>query len=101
MLKASQPHDFSYLIDALKDPQSVAEYLAEVLKDNDMDLFKQALNNVAKAQGGYTELAKKTGLNRQSLYRALSKNGDPKLSTLTRVLPAFGVSLKIETLKAA
>lgn len=98
MSNTSRPHDFGYLIDALKDPEAVAEYLGDALAEGDMDLFKQALDNVAKAKGGYSQLAKTTGLSRQSLYRSLSKEGDPKLSTLAKILPAFGVHI---TLKAA
>lgn len=98
MAKASTPHDFEYLIDLLKEPKMVAEYLSDALAEGNMELFKQALDNVAKAKGGYTQLAETTGLNRQSLYRSLSKDGDPKLSTLAKILPAFGVNI---TLKVA
>lgn len=54
-----------------------------------------ALKNVALAQGGITQLSTKTGLGRESLYKTLSKKGNPKLTTLTTMINAMGFDLKI------
>lgn len=80
----------------LKDPEYAAIYLEECLADGDIELFKLALKNVADARlGGMSELSKKTSLGRQNLYKALSKKGNPKLETLTKVLEATGLRLSI------
>ncbi len=72
--RASRTFDFSIRDELLKDPEEhAALYLEECLIDGDMELFQAALKDVAKAQGGMQALAKDTELNRESLYRALSK----------------------------
>ncbi len=77
--KASRP--FKELSnELLKDPECAALYLEECLADGDMELFKLALKNVADARlGGISVLAEKTSLGRESLYKSLSKTGNPKL----------------------
>lgn len=80
----------------LQDPEYAAIYLEECLASGDMDLFKLALRNVADARlGGMTALSKKARLDRESLYKALSKNGNPKLESLTRILNATGLHLPV------
>ena len=74
----------------LKDPELAALYLEECLEDGDMELFAAALKDVADACGGMAYLSKATNLNREALYRALSEKGNPRLSTLTKVLGAMG-----------
>lgn len=88
--------------DLLADPETAAMYLEEILADGDIELFKQALKDVAKARvGGMTELANQTQLAREALYRALSKDGNPRLDTLTKVLHAAGLRLSIRPEEAA
>lgn len=99
MSKASRPFDFSN-IEVLKDPEYAAIYLEECLIDGDIELFQMALRDVAKARGGMTAIAEKASLSRESLYRALSKNGNPRLDTLTKVLNATGLRLSIAPLAA-
>ena len=80
----------------LQDPEYAAMYLEECLADGDIELFKLALKNVADARlGGMTALAKKTKLGRESLYKTLSKEGNPKLDTLKKVIDATGLRLSI------
>ena len=80
----------------LQDPEAAALYLEEALADGDTDLFKIALRNVAEARlGGMTALADKTGLGRESLYKSLSEDGNPRLNTLTGVLKATGLRLSV------
>jgi len=86
----------------LSDPEVAAMYLEEILADGDMGLFKQALKEVAAARvGSMTELARETDLAREALYRSLSKNGNPRLDTLTKVLHAAGLRLSIAPDSAA
>ncbi len=86
----------------LADPQTAAMYLEEILALGDMDHFKQALKDVASARvGGMTELGRETDLAREALYRALSKDGNPRLDTLTKVLHAAGLRLSIAPQNAA
>lgn len=80
----------------LQDPEYAAVYLEECLADGDIELFKLALKNVADARlGSMKALAEKTHLGRESLYKTLSKSGNPKLDTLTKVLHATGLRLSV------
>ncbi|MBS0286127.1 MAG: putative addiction module antidote protein [Proteobacteria bacterium] len=87
------------LIDSLKDPEEAAIYLQvafdEYQEDGHMEAFLLALSNVAKAQGGIAKLAEKTNLNRQNLYRILSKTGNPTLDTLGAIIKQLGFVLTI------
>lgn len=95
------PRQFSVSFDGtrqelLKDPAVAAGYLEECLADGDIDLFKAALKHVADARlGGMTALSEATGRSRESLYRALSREGNPRLDTLTSVLKALGLHMGI------
>lgn len=71
-------------------------YLNACLEDENPAIFLLALGDVARAYGGMGNLAKKTGLNREAIYRVLSKNGNPTLSSLESLLGALGFKLKIE-----
>ncbi|MCH9689721.1 MAG: transcriptional regulator [Gammaproteobacteria bacterium] len=66
------------------------------LNHNDAEALLVALRNIADAQGGMTELARKTHLNRQNLYSILSKKGNPRLDTFGIVLKGLGFKLTIE-----
>ena len=76
----------------LKTPEDIEEYLRVAFEDGDPKLITRALGNVAKAQN-LSATARKTGLNRAGLFRSLSDDGDPKLSTLTKVMDSFGYQL--------
>lgn len=84
-----------HLLEALKDPEEAAAYINAAIEDNDLQVFLLALRDVADAQGGIGDLAEKTDLNRESLYRTLSKRGNPRLSGLKSVLGAFGLGLSV------
>ena len=84
-----------HLLESLKDPEEAAAYVNAAMEDNDLQVFLLALRDVADAQGGIGDLAKKTDLNRVSLYRTLSKTGNPRLSGLKSVLEAFGLCLSV------
>ena len=67
------------LIEALKDPKEAAAYLNAAIEEGDRKVFLLALRNVAQAHGGMSQIAKKTHLKRESLYRMLSKKGNPEI----------------------
>ncbi|MDO8664122.1 MAG: addiction module antidote protein [Candidatus Liptonbacteria bacterium] len=67
-------------------------------KDGDEKELLLALRYVAEAFGGVSKIARKTGLNGTSLYKALSPKGNPRLESLTGVLRAMGMRLSIEPL---
>ena len=79
----------------LADPKFAAAYLTAALEDADATAFLLALRDVAEVHGGITRLAEAAGLNRESLYRMLSEEGNPRVSSLTAVLRAFGLKLSI------
>jgi len=92
------------LIEALKDPAEAAAYLNAAIEDGDREVFLLALRNVAQAHGGMTSVANKAHLNRESLYRMLSKKGNPEIKSIFTVLHAVGLRLTIQPeprLKAA
>lgn len=93
-----------YLKEKLKDPAEAVSYLNTALeeyeKDKDTEAFLIALRTVTEVKGGITELAKKTDLNRQHLYRTLSKRGNPRLNTLEAVLHGLGFRLSIVPLES-
>jgi probable addiction module antidote protein len=74
--------------------------LEDYEQDHDAQAFLLAVRDVAKAQGGIAALSERTGLNRQSLYKALSSKGNPKLETLGTILNGLGFRLSIEALDA-
>jgi probable addiction module antidote protein len=86
------------LKEQLQDKQRAALYLEECLVDGNIDLFKKALKDVADAQlGGVTALSREVELNRQSLYRTLSEDGNPRLDTLVKILGALGLRIAVST----
>lgn len=85
----------NYLIESLKDPQEAAGYLNAALEDGDIDGFLEALRNVVEAQGGMTTLAKKTTKGRESLYKTISKTGNPYLRNTNEILHALGFQLAV------
>ena len=96
MTGTSAPFDFGLRDKLLRNPENAALYLAECLEDGDIELFQEALRNVAKAQeGGVRAVAKHADLNRESLYKALSKEGKPQLATISKMLSALGLRLTI------
>src|SRR5215207_6088992 len=76
----------------LDSPEAIAAYLSAAMEDGDPQLITAAIGDVARARG-MTQLARDTGLSRESLYRALSTEGHPEFSTVIKVLEAFGVRL--------
>src|SRR5882724_2820482 len=85
------------LLESLKNPDEAAHYLNACLADEDERVFLLALRDVADAHGGIRTLSRDTHLNRESLYRMLSKSGNPSLDSLTAVLNACGLRLAVQS----
>jgi len=84
-----------YELERLRDPETAAAYLSIAAKDGDPGAFLQALRNVTEAMGGISKIAARAGLNRQQLYRTLSKEGNPELRSLSLILSAAGLRFAI------
>ena len=87
--------------EGLGTPEDIAEYLDVALGEEDDRVLLMALRNAVEAIGGMTELARRTGLSRETLYRTLSERGNPRLSTLRAILKAFDVDLAVRPHRAA
>jgi probable addiction module antidote protein len=94
--KASVSHDKAVIRRLRKDSDFAAEYLKAALEDEDEPrVLLIALRHLAQAQG-IAKVAKAAGIERESLYRALSEHGNPRLSTLVAVTKAIGLRLTVE-----
>ena len=76
----------------LDSEAAMVAYLEAALEDGDPTVITAALGDIARAKG-MTEVARKAGLGRESLYKALSPTGNPELSTVLRVVEALGLKL--------
>jgi probable addiction module antidote protein len=82
------------VVDYLKTEEDIAGYLTAVLEDGDPALFVAAIGDIARAKG-MSEIAKKSGVTRESLYRALKIEARPRFETVTRVIHALGMKLSV------
>jgi len=85
--------------DFLKTDEDVAAYITETLATGDAALITHALGVIARTRG-MTRIARETGLSRESLYRALSADGNPEFVTVLRIMEAFGLRLTAERVAA-
>jgi probable addiction module antidote protein len=76
----------------LRTPRAMAAFLDEAMAGGDIAEITSALGVIARARG-MTELARETGVKRESLYRALGADGNPELATLLKVVKALGLRL--------
>jgi len=88
------------LDERLKSPEYAIGYLNTILEENDPDLLLLGLRDVARVYG-FTHIAQSTGLNRESLYKALSKGRQPRIGTVMDVLSAMGCRIRLEPAKRA
>jgi len=92
----------NFVTETMNDPNEATEYLKasleEYASDGDLEAFLTALRTVVDAQGGISELARKTELNRQTLYRTLSTAGNPRIKTLHSILSSLGFKLSVKPL---
>jgi probable addiction module antidote protein len=98
MVKRVKKYEES-LHEALQDPAEAVAYLNAHLEDDEAadteELFLMALRDVARAHG-FSEVAKRAQVGRESLYKTLSRMGNPRLATLASVLRAMGMRLSVQ-----
>jgi probable addiction module antidote protein len=95
--KLAVPHE-EVMIQILREqPDFAVEYLKAALEDTEYPhVLLAALRQITEARGGFAKIAKKAGIERESLYRALSPRGNPRFSTLIAVTKALGLNLTVE-----
>src|SRR5687767_6596051 len=95
--KPAISHHDAMIKELREDPEFAAEYLKAAIEDTDEpEVLLAALRQIAEARGGIAKVAKAAGIERESLYRALSPHGNPRLSTLLAVTRAIGLKLTVE-----
>lgn len=94
---ATRPWDPS---DHLETDEDIVAYLEAAFEDGDPALIAAALGDVARARG-MTKVATDAGLGRESLYKALSPNGNPEFATVLKVMQALGLRLHASSESAA
>jgi probable addiction module antidote protein len=99
--RTSVSHDEVMVRKLRASPVFAAEYLKAAMEDiEEPQVLLVALRQIAEARGGMGKIAKAAGIERESLYRALSPRGNPRLSTLFAVTKAMGLTLTVETAQA-
>ena len=84
--------------DYLKTPEQIAAYLTEALETGDTSFICTAIDTIARAKG-MSNVAKATGLGRESLYKSLSGNTRPEFETIAKVVNSFGVKLVVQPIE--
>lgn len=85
-----------YLYKTLTDPIRASEYLNAALEEDDLPTFVLALKDVVEAiGGGVGKVAQKSHLNRENLYKMLSKQGNPRLSSLKQLMHSLGLEMQV------
>ncbi|MDR3409982.1 MAG: putative addiction module antidote protein [Formivibrio sp.] len=79
----------------LKDPEFASEYIAQALASSDQAVFLLAIRDVVEASGGVSAIARQAHIQRESLYKALSNRGNPRLATLQGILKSLGLRIAI------
>ena len=92
MAKKSKPFDAA---EYLETDEDIAAYLTEAFETENFDQLLRSIGVVAKARG-MTQIAKETGLARESLYKALGGDARPQFDTIMRVLKALGLRISVE-----
>jgi len=93
---ATRPYDSA---DYLNSSQAIQAYLEDALETNDPAFIAKALGTIARARG-MSQIAKQAGLSRESLYKALSIEGNPEFGTVIRVMHALGLKFSITATQA-
>ena len=94
-IKRARTSDYKgFLAKQLTNPKLAAGYLTESFLAGE-EVFLLAIKDVVEARGGISALAKLTALNREGLYDMLSANGNPRLTSLAKVLDALGMTIAI------
>ena len=83
----------------LDSPEAIAAYIEAAFEDGDTALISHALGVVARARG-MSQIARDAGMSRDAVYKALSRDGNPTLSTLSKVMGAMGLQLSAKPMTA-
>lgn len=83
-----------HVSDYLDSDEMIAAFLSAALEENDPEFFQKALGEVAKARG-MASVAEHAGVGRESLYKSLSADGNPRFGTVIDVLDALGFKLVV------
>ena len=81
------------VVDYLDSEEAIAAYLSAVMEENDPDLLIAALGDIARSRG-IAKLAEDSGLNRESLYKALRPGAKPRFDTVFRVMQALNIKMQ-------
>jgi probable addiction module antidote protein len=84
------------VVDYLKTDEDMAHYLEAAMEDGNPSVIATAIGNIARAKG-MTAVARKAGIGRVSLYKALSPDGNPEFATILKVVKALGLRLHAAT----
>jgi probable addiction module antidote protein len=96
-----KPHDQSMAELYQQDPAYAVKMLNSIFEDGEQGELLIALRQMAKAFGGIQTVAEKANLNSTQLYRTLSEEGNPELTSLAAILKAMGLRLAVQRVKAA
>lgn len=80
----------------LDDDETITEYLSAAMQDSNPDMLLEAIRTVARARG-MSQLARDSGLGRESLYKALAPGAKPRYETVTKIMRALGLRLRVDT----
>lgn len=94
-MRLTEPFE-DLLDETLRTPEEARAYLLAVMEDGDFDELLFALQDVVRAQGGMSKIARLSGLDRENLYRMLSRDGNPQLRGVEALLRSLGLRLSIE-----
>jgi len=94
---ATRPYDSADYIDT---PDAAAAFLEAALEDGDPQIIAATLGDIARSKG-MAQIAERTGLAREALYKSLSADGNPRLTTLLSVLKAMGLRLAVKADESA
>src|ERR1700692_408146 len=92
----TSPYDSAEYLDSI---DAINAYMEEALETDDPAFIAKALGTIARARG-MSRIAKKAGLSRESLYKALSTEGNPEFATIIRVMQALGLKFSITATQA-
>jgi probable addiction module antidote protein len=82
-------------MEELNNPEFVSDYLQDALDEGGIPLFLITLRQVVQHQKGLTKASQETGLGRESLYKTLSEQGNPHLSTIEKILKTVGMKITV------
>ncbi|OGT91148.1 MAG: putative addiction module antidote protein [Gammaproteobacteria bacterium RIFOXYA12_FULL_61_12] len=82
--------------DHLNTPEAIADYINAAMEEGDDELLLAVLGDVARATRNMSALSRETGVSRETLYKSLSADGNPRFTSLVSILRAFGLELTVK-----